>query len=648
MSFVAAVASRFRPLAWFAAIFFALSTLTRVALLVATGDGIGVAPLSWLYAFGVGLVYDAATFVYLAWPLVLFLWLVPRRAYEGRFGRFGLAALCFALTFLLVFVAGAEWTFWDEFQTRFNFIAVDYLVYTNEVLGNIRESYPMGAILVAVVFATTCLFLAGRSRRQPVDATSTFGRRSVVALAWLAATLVVSFGLRSDYKERTGNEYVNQLAGNGIYEFFAAFRASELSYPRFYRTLPNDEAFAELRRLLTTPDARFVSDDVGDITRQITADRPERRLNVVLVSIESLSAFYSGVYGGNPSLTPELDKLSNESLRFTHLYASGTRTVRGLEALALSVPPTPGESIVKRPHNEGLFSLASVFNAKGYTSEFLYGGYGAFDNMNYFFGNNGYVVRDRAAIDPAKIHQANIWGVADEDLYSLALEDFDRLHAQGKPFFAHIMTTSNHRPYTFPEGRVDAPQGKRESAVRYTDWAIGDFLRRAKDKPWFDDTLFVVTADHCASSGGIASLPVFRYHIPLWVWSPKNVAPGTFDRMVSQIDIGPTVLGMLGMSYRSRFYGADMFRLEAGRERAFVGNYQRLGLLRGDTLVELAPARHVGAVKPDFDRNSAQPATALDPALAREAMSYYQTASWLFSNGQLAAALVGDGDIATR
>ena len=648
MSLLASVLPRFRPLAWFAVIFFALSTLTRLALLVATGDGVGIAPLYWLYAFGAGLVYDAVTFVYFAWPLVLFLWLVPRPANARRFGRWGLAALCFGLVFALVFVAGAEWTFWDEFQTRFNFIAVDYLVYTNEVIGNIRESYPIAAILVGVAFATTCLFLAGRRWRQPADATSTFGQRSVVALAWLAASALVTVAVRSDLKERTGNEYVNQLAGNGIYEFFAAFRASELSYPRFYRTLPNDEAFAQLRRLLQTPDARYVSEDPTDITRDITADKPERKLNVVLVSIESLSAFYSGVYGGNPSLTPELDRLSDDSLRFTQLYASGTRTVRGLEALALSVPPTPGESIVKRPHNENLFSLATVFNAKGYTSEFLYGGYGAFDNMNYFFGNNGYVVRDRAAIAPEKIHQANIWGVADEDLYSLALEDFDRLHAQGKPFFAHIMTTSNHRPYTFPEDRVDAPQGRRESAVRYTDWAIGDFLKRAKDKAWFDDTLFVVTADHCASSGGIASLPVFRYHIPLWIYSPRNIAPGTFDRMVSQIDIGPTVLGMLGMSYRSRFYGADVFRLEPGRERAFVGNYQRLGLLRNGALVELAPAKHVGAVTPDYDKNSPQPKTALDPELAREAMSYYQTASYLFSSGGMAADLAGKSDVAKR
>ncbi|TDR44841.1 phosphoglycerol transferase MdoB-like AlkP superfamily enzyme [Tahibacter aquaticus] len=628
---------RFRPLLWFAGVFLAAATLTRLALLIATGPGIPLSPGYWLFAFLVGLGYDLLTFVYFAWPLVLLLWLMPRRWHTARLGRTALAALCFLLVFIVLFVAGAEWTFWDEFQTRFNFIAVDYLIYTNEVIGNIRESYPIRSILAGILLATTAIFLLARRWRQPVGDSSTFATRSLVALGWLVATALITLGVDGNLKQQTANEYVNQLAGNGIYEFFAAVRSSELSFPRFYKNLPDAQAFANLRRLLQTPDATFVNDDPFDITRDIRANREPRKLNVVLISVESLSAFYSGAYGGNPSLTPELDKLAGQSLMFTRLFASGTRTVRGLEALALSIPPTPGESIVKRPHNENLFSMATVFNANGYESQFLYGGYGAFDNMNYFFGNNGYEVRDRGSIAPEKIHQANIWGVADEDLYSLALSEFDRIHAAGKPFFGHIMTTSNHRPYTFPEGRIDAPQGKRESAVRYTDWAIGDLLRRAREKPWFDDTVFVITADHCASSGGIASLPVFRYHIPLLIYSPRHVPPAREERLVGQIDIAPTVIGLLGLNYRSRFFGADVFRLEPGRERAFIGNYQRLGYLRNDQLIELAPGSHIDSVRPDYDKNSEQPDIAIDPALADEAISYYQTASYLFRKGMLSA-----------
>jgi phosphoglycerol transferase MdoB-like AlkP superfamily enzyme len=391
-----------------------------------------------------------------------------------------------------------------------------------------------------------------------------------------------------------------------------------------------------VRLALSTPDAVF--DDGTGIARRIHNEAPERRLNVVLISVESLSAEFSGTYGRVPSLTPQLDAMANDSLVFDDLYASGTRTVRGLEALALSVPPTPGESIVKRENNEGLFSLAHVFNAKGYTSEFLYGGYGAFDNMNAFFGANGYDVHDREDIPKARIHAANIWGVADEDLYTLALERADRAYKSGKPYFAHIMTTSNHRPYTFPAGRGPWPQGKRDSAVAYTDWAIGDFIRRARTKPWFKDTVFVITADHCASSAGKAALPVFRYHIPMWIYAPGHIAPAHFPERMSQIDIAPTLLGLLGMDYQSQFYGVDVFQRQPTQARAFLGTYQLLGYLRGDRLVQLSPHRKVDTVKPSFKLDNGQPPETEDPRATLEAISFYETAAYRYTHGMMRTA----------
>ena len=624
---------RFQPALWLAACFIAISALTRLALLLWTGAGVQPSPGYWLYAFGVGLGYDLLAFVYFAWPLVLLLWLLPNRVSGSRAGRALVAFACLALLFALLFVAASEWTFWEEFQTRFNFIAVDYLVYTTEVIGNIRESYPVGWIVAGLAAVAVTVFLATRRWRTAGNDGSTFAGRSVVVGGWLAISILGTWLVSGDMKDRTDNAYVNELAGNGIYQFFSAYRSASLDYERFYRTLPLEEAFAQLRVELATPDARFTSNDPMDITRDIHNPAPERRLNVVLVSVESLSAEFSGTYGRADSLTPGLDRLAGDSLVFGDVVASGTRTVRGLEALTLSVPPTPGESIVKRPGNEHLYSLADVFNAKGYHSEFLYGGYGAFDNMNHFFSHNGYDVRDRSDIPDAGIHHETIWGVADEDLYTMALDRFDADHAAGRPFFAHIMTTSNHRPYTFPAGRGPWPQGKRESAVAYTDWAIGDFIERARARAWFADTVFVITADHCASSGGKARLPAFRYRIPLWIYSPGNIAPGRFDRMVAQIDIGPTILGLLGMDYRSRFYGSDVFQRKPGQERAFIGTYQLLGYVRDDQLVRLAPHRDVQAVRPAWGSDLVQPPIPLDSNLAWQAISAYQTASYRFTHG---------------
>jgi phosphoglycerol transferase MdoB-like AlkP superfamily enzyme len=630
-----ALRQRFRPLLWFGVLFVGVAFLVRLVLLVKTRHEVPFDLGQWAYLFAVGFAYDVVTFIYFAWPLVLALWLLPRRAYLSRWGHGIFIGLCTVLAFAVLYLGAAELVFWGEFSARFNFIAVDYLVYTHEVVGNIRESYPIATWTALLLAATFVVMWLSRRVLAARDHGSRFLARSGVVGVWLVLTVAVSFAVSGSMKDRSSNNYVNELAGNGIYQFFAAFRDNELSYAKYYPTVPDDQAFANLRGLLKTPDATFTSDDPRDITRTITADRPEKKLNIVLISVESLSGDY--VEGLDVSkhkhLMPNLDALASKSLFFTQLYANGTRTVRGLEALALSVPPTPGESIVKRPDNENLWSLADVFNAKGYASEFLYGGYGYFDNMNHFFASNGYTAVDRNAIADKDIHAENVWGVADEDLYTLVMKRMDAAYAEGKPYFGHVMTTSNHRPFTFPAGRVKLPQGSRRAAVEYTDWAIADFLKRASTKPWFDDTIFVITADHCATSAGKTSLPVDRYHIPLFIYSPKHVPPGRVDRLMSQIDIPPTVLGMLGFSYTSRFYGYDLFRVEPGRERAFLSTYQELGYMHGDRLTSLVPRMPVKQMIPERATGDATPVDHPDPVDAKDAITYYQTAAYLFTNG---------------
>jgi phosphoglycerol transferase MdoB-like AlkP superfamily enzyme len=310
--------------------------------------------------------------------------------------------------------------------------------------------------------------------------------------------------------------------------------------------------------------------------------------------------------------------------------------VRGLEALSLSIPPAPGDSLIKAHNNENLFTLADIFNDRGYQSDFVYGGYGYFDNMNYYFSHNGYHTVDRGDITKDQtIHHENVWGVADEDLYTLALKQMDQAQAAGKPFFLHIMTTTNHRPFTFPAGRVKERNGTREGAVAYTDWSIADFINRARSKPYFDDTVFVITADHCASSAGRSSVPINRYHIPLWIYAPKHIQPQHVKQLTAQIDIAPTVLGLLNFSYRSRFFGADIFQLPAGKERAFPATYEKLGYLKGDVLTVLEPQRKLEQVHPNFDTGDATPIQPIDQKQVDEATAFYQVAAYLFKHGKM-------------
>jgi len=611
-------------------------TLLRAALWLSTGPalaGWSNAPGLFLRGFG----FDLATLAFALAPWLLASALLPDRWRGARpvvALRWGLLWLTVAA---LLFGAVAEFLFWDEFATRFNFIAVDSLVYTREVVGNIRQSYPVPLLLGAIAVVALAIVLALR-RVRPL-AVAPLGARRRVALAALAVALpAASLAVANvDRMNASGNAYADELSGNGLFTFAAAFRRNELDYDRFYRTLPQDRADAILAGLGVEREPlseALKPDEVEDPVAQL-GPLTRRPRNVVLISVESLSAEFLGAYGNREGLTPQLDRLAAEGLRFTRFFATGTRTVRGLEALSLGVPPVPGQSIVRRPGNEHLATVGEFLEHQGYQISFIYGGYGYFDNMNAYFKGNDYEIVDRSDFPADSVTFENAWGVADEVLYANAIRVFDEAGKRGKPFFAHVMTTSNHRPFTYPAGRIDiaSPRG-REGGVKYTDHAIGRFIAEARTRPWFADTLFVITADHCAAVAGKTRLPVGSYRIPLILYAPGFVAPGVNDRLASQIDIPPTILDLLGVSGDDHFFGQGLFEDAALPARAFVSNYQELGYYKDDVLTVLLPKRRVEAFRID-PRTFAATATEPDPRLADEAVAYYQTASRAFRSGRL-------------
>lgn len=609
-----------------------LSFLTRIVLMAASFSQVDASILNLAGILFFGFLYDLINAFYFSIPLVLYLWLVPDRRYIKPWQGYFRLALFLIFVFILTFNAIAEWFFWDEFNVRFNFIAVDYLVYTTEVIGNVTESYPMGWIIATIVLVSGVIVYSLKSFiAQPNTERLRFRSRTVYVVGYGIVFTILFFGVSTKYHRFSKNAYVNELAGNGMYELFAAYLNNELDYDQFYARLDNADAFNILHNLVTTSDARFTSSDSFSIERVISNAAPEIKKNVVLISVESFSADFMKLFGNKENITPFLDSLSNHSLVFTNLYATGTRTVRGLEALSLCVPPTPGQSIVRRPENEDLFSLGKVFNNKGYKSEYIYGGYSYFDNMGYFFGHNNYEVVDRSKLSDEDIDYENIWGVADENLFDLALRQLDEGTQQGS-VFAHVMTTSNHRPFTYPDGRIDIPSHTgRRGAVKYTDYAIGKFITKAVGKPWFHNTIFVIVADHCASSAGKNELPVEKYHIPMLIYSPGFIQPGVMNRLMSQIDIGPTLLGLLHFSYKSKFYGYDMFKLEEGRERAFISTYQSLGYLKKDRMVILSPQLKVKTISLPSTGN-AKTNTLNDQVMINEAIAWYQSASYAFKH----------------
>lgn len=326
-------------------------------------------PLALVQTLGVLLLTTLVSFLFMVIPYVLYLLFLPSARVNGRVDRAVTYSLFALFVFLTLFEKAASWVFWDEFQSAFNFIAVDYLVYTHEVIANINESYPMGWILSALLLLTAVIIYAGRRFLFPAPTSPHFGRRLFSTAVYALVCLLAYHNVDISRLEVTSNRYNNELAKEGTYSLFSAFLKNELPYKDFY--IMHDEA-QNLRILQNKLGGRGIvfAEPGQSVKRHIRSPRAEQKHNVVIVLMESMSSKFltENRYPGQPVITPTLDRLSKEGLFFSRTYASGTRSVRGIEAVNLSIPPLPGQSIVRRPGNENLHGLGPVFAEKGMTT----------------------------------------------------------------------------------------------------------------------------------------------------------------------------------------------------------------------------------------------------------------------------------------
>ena len=625
-------------------IFAVLAFLIRTVFLVWEKNEIDFSALLLLKIYSVGLFFDVLAFSYIAFLPLLFYTFFPQKFFNSD--RFQKANKAFFFTFLciIIFSAFSEITFWEEFQARFNFIAVDYLIYTTEVIANIVESYPI-ALLLGIILAITTLIFYFFWQRIIVKKSENFLQRLKNFAVFSALLLIAFFTIDSSKLTKISqNNYANEAAANGIYQLFSAYRNNEIDFDQLYITRDENKVIKNIRAsiLKQEPRSKFLNGE--DISRLIPQAKigAEKKYNVIFVTIESFSAEFMKAFGNEENISPNLDEIAKKSLFFTNLKATGTRTIRGLEALTLSVPPTPGNSIVRRPNNENLFNISSPLKDRGYEAKFLYGGDGYFDDMNYFFENNGFEIVDRKKFTEKEINFENAWGVSDEDLFDKTIKEADKSYAAGKPFLNFVMTTSNHRPFTYPAGKIDIePKTGRNGAVKYTDYAIGKLLEKSRTKKWFDNTIFVFIADHCAGSAGNTDVPLWRYQIPAIFYAPKIISPKIFDKNVSQIDIAPTLFGIMNLSYKSKFFGTDVLN-NARRidQHSFVSTYTDIGYFKGSKLYLLKPKKQkkifdVEIKKYGWDGSKETLTSDYDEEELEKTISYYQAASHLFKNGKL-------------
>lgn len=625
-------------------IFAALSFLLRTIFFVWEKSNITFSAGLILKAYLIGFFFDLIAFCYIMALPMLYYCLIPAKFFNSKSHQIANKIFYFLFLSIIIFSCFAEIVFWQEFEVRFNFIAVDYLIYTTEVIANIFQSYPMFSLIIGI-FAIAAAIYCFTNKKIITKKEGGVICKMPKTLALFTFLLFAFFKVDSSkITEISENNYVNEIAANGIYQLFSAYRNNQLNYDKLYATKDAKEVLSTLRSSISKaePNSKFLNED--DISRLIAKPKngAEKKYNIMFVSIESLSADYMASFGNAENITPNLDDLAKKGLFFTNLKATGTRTVRGLEALSLSIPPTPGNSIVRRPNNENLFNVSSPLKDRGYEAKFLYGGAGYFDNMNYFFSNNGFEIVDRKNLSEEEISFENAWGVADEDLYDRAIKEADASYSKGKPFLNFIMTTSNHRPFTYPDGKIDIKSKTgRNGAVKYTDYAIGKFVEKAQKKAWFKNTIFVFVADHCAGSAGNTDVPLWRYQIPAIFYAPSIIKPQVFAQNVSQIDIAPTVLGILNLSYKSKFFGTDVLNNRKTIDNhAFVSTYSDVGYFKNNQLYLLKPKKQIKVFDVKIEKYGWQGSKEIITKNYSEselsaAIAYYQGASTLFKNDKL-------------
>ncbi len=552
-------------------IFLLLSATVRLVLTIwialDTPDDILPFASAWIF----GLLDDAAMAVLLGLPFLLGLHFL-RQPLRWRIGGVTAHLLLILLLGLAVFSAVAELFFWQEYNSRFNGIAVYYLIFPKEVLGNIRESFdlrfylpPIGAVVLAIYG-----FFLFRPLNRALQAASQPGERRRALLLSLASGLIAALIIYAGPREPATSRTINELAVNGMHSILRAFATNDSKYDGIYAGIDEAEALPLLRDMVKQDNTtNLAAATERSIRRHVdNGPAPTKKLNVVLILEESFgSVYFEDVFQEKQrdywrTMSPNWHRIAEDGLLFTNIYATGDRTVRALEAIFTSFPPIPGISTARRTGSEGMNSLPFLLKQFGYRSSFLYGGPTSFDNMGQFWRGVGFD-RVLGQSDIADQSFKTIWGVADELMFKEALTRIDQMAAEPGPFFFACLTVTNHRPFLYPEGRVPfkPSANDRDHAAAYADWALGQFIDQARTKPWFDDTLFVMIGDHGPKVWGAAQIPVQAFRVPLIFLAPKHIKPERNPALGSSMDVGPTILGLLGLSYNSPFFGVDLRRI---------------------------------------------------------------------------------------
>jgi len=596
-------------------------TLLRIGLLVYNREMIGDTPAStFIEALFNGMRFDLRLTVYLLIPLMLSLFSARAMAARGFF-RFWLT-LVGSIT---LFFGLMEMDFYREFHQRLNGLVFQYVKEDPKtVLSMLWYGFPVVRYLLAWAVVTWLLSLVfkGIDRvTRPRNALSGGGagtrsiapwymRIGVFFLVLIVAVICARGTLRQGPPLRWGDAYTtesnfaNQLGLNGTLTLITAAK-SRMSEDRdniWKATLPQADAQQTVRDMLLTSHDKLVEPDIAAVRRDFTppAENTLPIRNVVVILMESFAGHSVGALGSDANITPNFDRLSKEGLLFDHFFSNGTHTHQGMFATMACFPNLPGfEYLMQTPEgSHKLSGLPQLLSAgRNYDDVYVYNGNFAWDNQSGFFSNQGmtnFVGRDDF-VNP--VFSDPTWGVSDQDMFDRGAQEL-KARQDGKPFYALLQTLSNHTPYALPENlpveRVTGHGSLDEhlTAMRYSDWALGQFFEKAKKEPYFKNTLFVVLGDHgFGNNRQLTEMDLGRFNVPMLL-----IGPGVQEKfgqrssiVGTQVDVVPTIMGRLGGQTRNQCWGRDLLNLPEGDKGFGVikpsGSEQVVAIISGNRIL---------------------------------------------------------------
>ena len=554
---------------------------------------------------------------------------------------------------LLLFFELATPAFITEYDLRPNRLFIEYLIYPKEVASMLFKGHLLeivlsfGGLIIGgkLSWALLNAFLVNDKARSKVSFTQAISSFFILVIVLFACArgTVGHRPINPSLVYFSTDPLINSLTLNSAYSVAFAFKQmkNEKNAAKMYGKMPADKILRLVKQASELPESAYIDENIPTLALR-QASYQGKPKNLVIVLEESLGAQFVGELGGL-NLTPELDKIINSGWSLDQLYATGTRSVRGIEATITGFTPTPARAVVKLDKSQSnFFTIASLLSRRNYTTQFIYGGESHFDNMKSFFLGNGF----NSIVDFEDIESPEYiasWGASDEDLFKQANKELTKLHKENKPFFSLIFTSSNHDPFDIPENKVTPIQYTEEQkqhypekefarhkAIQYADYALGKFIKTAKEQAYYKNTVFLIVADHDARVYGSGLVPIKNFRIPGVILN-SGFEHKRDKRVASNIDLSPTLLSLMGINDPTPMVGFDLTKTHT-KERAIMQFANNFAYMSDKQVAILQPHKAISYYR--YDLTSQQLISAPEnKALGETALAHALFGSMVYEKG---------------